>query len=345
MVDLNSLHKRFRAELDLAISECIDNSVFIGGDPIYKLEESVSKFLGVNHVISCGNGTDALQIALMSLNLKQGDEVILPSFAYAAVAEVVCLLINAITERTKVIIPAHLFGQPCKMDTIMELSEEYDLTVIEDNAQSFGASYLNNTKAGTVGHIGCTSFFPTKNLGCFGDGGAIFTNNSDLAKSIRMICHHGQSKKYFHDIIGVNSRLDSIQASILDVKLNHIKELFSKKNKIGEYYNKRLANIEGLQIPIKSDFTSHCYHQYTLKVKDNKRDQLQIFLGANNIESKIYYPLPLHLQNAYKKFHSGQRLHVSEQLSKEVLSIPIHSELTEVHLEYICSRIGEFFNR
>jgi UDP-2-acetamido-2-deoxy-ribo-hexuluronate aminotransferase len=326
----------------------------------------LATYLGVKHVIPCANGTDALQIAFMALNLMPDDEVIVPGFTYVATAEVIALLglkpiivdvdadnfnINLqeiekyITPKTKAIIPVHLFGQSTDMEGIMVLAKKYNLYVIEDSAQAIGSNCIVNGithKTGTIGHIGCTSFFPSKNLGCYGDGGAIFTNDDDLAIKLSMIANHGQSKKYFHQIVGVNSRLDTIQAAILNVKLKYLDEFCAKRIQFADHYDARLSNIKGIEIPKRERYSTHVFHQYTLKIAADRRDDLIQHLKNNDIPSMIYYPLPLYTQGAFEKYFV-QKLPITEVLCKEVMSLPIHTEYDAKLVDYICDVVVDFF--
>ncbi|MEE9372598.1 MAG: DegT/DnrJ/EryC1/StrS family aminotransferase [Saprospiraceae bacterium] len=365
MVDLKSQYLRLKEDIDSAIQECIDSSRFIGGKQVESFEKELSEYLGVKHVISCANGTDALQLALMALDLKEGDEVIVPAFTYVATAEVIGLLglqpvmidvdpeyfnidiahfEKSITAKTKAIVPVHLFGQCSDMDAIMPICTKHNIAVIEDNAQSIGGTYKNRAKAGTMGEVGCTSFFPSKNLGCYGDGGAVYTNDNTLAARIRMTARHGQSKKYYHEIIGVNSRLDTIQANVLKVKLRELDDFVRRRQNVAKYYDDHLGGISGLKIPKRFAHSDHVFHQYTIRVKDEKRDHLKAFLYEHNIPAMIYYPVPLYEQNAFKKYHNGVPLPVTEMLCKEVLSLPIHTEMKQEQLEYICQSVSKFFN-
>jgi len=368
MVDLHGQYLKIKEEIDEAIANTISSSRFIGGTAVESFSNNLAEFLGTESVITCGNGTDALQIALMALDLKSGDEVIVPAFTYAATAEVIALLgltplmvdvdLNTfnidldgaddiVTSRTRAIIPVHLFGLSSDMEAVMQFAKKYNLFVIEDNAQSIGANYsLDNKKyrTGTIGHIGTYSFFPSKNLGCYGDGGAISTNDEKLANKIRMIANHGQSNKYYHEIIGVNSRLDSMQAAILDVKLKYLDEFTNQRVISSTYYDKNLNQITGIKIPQQAKNRKHVYHQYTLQIKDGRRDQLKQYLADHNIPSMIYYPLPLYQQVAYQKFvEKGFSLKNSEQLCHSVLSLPMHTELTEETQLYIVDKIKAFF--
>jgi len=370
MVDLKNQYLKIKPEIDAAIQEVLESTAFINGPAVKRFQQNLEQYLQVKHVIPCANGTDALQIAMMALGLKPGDEVITADFTYVATAEVIGLLgltpvlvdvnpstfdINIealernITEKTKAIVPVHLFGQCANMDAIMEIAKKYNLYVIEDNAQAIGAEYTfqNGThkKSGTIGHIGCTSFFPSKNLGCFGDGGAIMTNDDELAQRCRMIASHGQSKQYVHDVLGVNSRLDSIQAAILDVKLKYLDQYIQARRKAAEYYDRKFSNHPEIIIPARNPNSTHVFHQYTLQIKNGKRDALRAFLQEQGIPSMIYYPIPLHLQKAYQspRYKKGD-FPVTEMLCASVLSLPMHTELTEDTLEQITNAVLNFFN-
>lgn len=368
MVDLLSQHKKLEKELLAAIQQVIDSSSFIKGKEVAAFENNLAQFLGINQVIGCANGTDALQIALMALELQPGDEVIIPAFTYVATAEVIALLglvpvmvdveaetfnislpgiAAAITPRTKAIIPVHLFGQCSDMEPLMKLAEAHQLFVIEDNAQSLGATYTFSDgtvkKAGSIGHIGCTSFFPTKNLGCMGDGGALMTNLPALAEKIRMIANHGQQKKYYHEVVGCNSRLDTLQAAILNVKLPHLQEYLDARKYAGDFYQKALRNFEYGTLPVSIPPASPTYNQFTLKIKDGLRDQLREYLTEKGIPTMIYYPLPLYKQVAFSKYTpDGFSLPVTEKLCESVLSLPMHTEMTHEELSYISKTMLDF---
>jgi len=367
MINLKGQYLRIKPEIDEAINSVINSTQFIKGPIVKEFEQNLANYLSVKHVISCANGTDALQIALMSLNLSPGDEVIVPSFTYVATAEVIALLglkpvmvdvdvetfnvtpekiLEAITSQTKVIIPVHLFGQSCEMEKIMTIAYEHKLYVIEDNAQAIGSDYHNSdgsiNKTGTLGHIGCTSFFPSKNLGCYGDGGAIYSNDEELSQKIRMIANHGQSKKYHHEIVGCNSRLDSIQAAILNVKLKYLNEYNSIRTNRAEYYTSQLESINLYTTPKKSKFSTHVFHQYTLQVKNGERNKLQNYLSENNIPSAIYYPIPLYKQNAYKNPDTNINHINTEYLCNSVLSLPIDSEITNEQQDSIIEHLKAF---
>lgn len=369
MVDLQKQYQKIKGEIDAAMQEVLDTTAFIQGTQVKQFANSLARYYDVEYVIPCANGTDALQIAMMALDLKPGDEIILPVHTYVATAEVIALLgltpvfieVDAdtfnidvdqievrITAKTRAIVPVHLYGQCADMDPLLAIAKKYKLHVIEDTAQALGAVYTfsngKKMRAGTMGTIGTTSFFPSKNLGCYGDGGALFTRNKDLAEKIRMIANHGQRIKYHHDIIGVNSRLDTLQAAILNVKLKYLNEYEQARNKVANYYDIALAGINGLKIPKRSTNSTHVFHQYTLKIKNGKRDLLKEYLEDRGIPTMIYYPVPLHLQKAYKRqgFEEGS-FPLTELLSREVISLPIHTEMVEQQLHYIVSCIKEFF--
>jgi dTDP-4-amino-4,6-dideoxygalactose transaminase len=368
MVNLFSQHQKLEKELLVAIQQVISSSAFIKGPEVAIFEKNLAEFLGVSQVIGCANGTDALQIALMALELQPGDEVIVPAFTYVATAEVIALLglvpvmveveeetfnislpgiAAAITPRTRAIIPVHLFGQCSDMEPLMKLAEAHQLYVIEDNAQSLGADYIftDSTvkKAGTIGHIGTTSFFPTKNLGCMGDGGAILTNHPALAEKIRMIANHGQKKKYYHEVVGCNSRLDTLQAAILNVKLPHLGTYLDARKAAGGHYQNRLQNFAYGRLPVSLQAASPTYNQFTLKIADGKRDQLKEYLASKGIPSMIYYPLPLYKQKAFSQYvPAGFSLPVTEKLCASVLSLPIHTEMTPGELDHISEMVMAF---
>lgn len=371
MVDLNGQYIKIKNDIDNAVLSAISSGSFINGPAVKEFQTNLEDYLGIKHVIPCANGTDALQISMMALGLKPGDEVICPSFTYVATAEVIGLLglspvmvdvdsktfnLTAqniekyITSRTKAIVPVHLFGQSCDMEPIMQLANQYKLFVIEDNAQAIGSEYTfkdgRRVKTGTIGHIGCTSFFPSKNLGCYGDGGAIMTNDYELAKKMRMIANHGQEKKYYHKILGCNSRLDNIQASILNIKLRHLDEYNSIRNKMASYYDEAFFKLKEIEIPQRLQRSTHVFHQYTMKVKNGKRNELKEYLSAKGIPSMIYYPLPLYKQEAFKQYASPEmKLYVTEELCDQVLSLPIHTEINMDHINLICNAVQLFFNK
>ena len=368
MVDLQSQYQKIKTEVDQAIFSVIENANFINGSDVQLFKSELESFLSVNHVIPCANGTDALQIALMSLNLKSGDEVITPSFTYIATTEVIALLglipvfvdvlpdtfcidpskiEEAITNKTKAIVPVHLYGQCADMDAINDIAKRYNLFVIEDTAQAIGAEYTHRdgsvSKAGTMGDVGCTSFFPSKNLGCYGDGGAMYTNNPKLADSLKKIANHGQVIKYHHEVVGCNSRLDTIQAAILRVKLKSLQNYTFERQKVAKYYNDKFASISQLITPICASFTTHVFHQYTLLLKDIDRNALISYLSENNIPSMIYYPIPAHKQGMFEALGmSNQDLSVTNYLTDHVLSLPIHTEMELDQLEHITKHIINF---
>lgn len=368
MVDLQSQYLKIKEEIDAGIQEVIMSSVFIKGEKVAEFESSLGSFLESKYVISCANGTDAIQIALMALDLQRGDEVIIPAFTYVATAEVIALLglkpvlvdvnlqtfnieatqiLEKITDRTRVIIPVHLFGQSCDMEPIMQLAKQHNLYVIEDNAQAIGAQYtfMNGERkfTGTIGHIGTTSFFPSKNLGCFGDGGAIFTQDEVLAEKIRMICNHGQKKQYYHEVVGVNSRLDAIQAAILLVKLKYLNGYIESRKKAAEYYSMHLNHVVECECPSILVKSTHVFHQYTLKLHGrlgSNRESLRSYLKDNGIQTMVYYPLAIHQQKAY--FNPELKFANSESLINTVLSLPMHTELTHEMQDYIINCIKDF---
>jgi len=368
MVDLFSQYTKIKPQIDGAMQEVINTSSFIKGKQVASFESNLANWLGTREVISCANGTDALQIALMALDLKPGDEIIVPAFTYAATAEVIALLgltpvmadVNqtdfnlnigaleeAITPRTRAIIPVHLFGQSSDMEPIMALAKKYNLFVIEDNAQSLGAEYTfsdnKSKKTGTIGHIGCTSFFPTKNLGCFGDGGAIYTDDQELAVKIRMIANHGQKVKYFHQVVGCNSRLDTIQAALLDVKLKYLEEHLAARREAADYYFRALDGAALFHLPARNRNALHTFNQFTITVEGNERNRLQSWLREKGVPTMIYYPLPLYKQEAFSGYvKSGFSLPNTEWLCQSVLSLPIHTEMKQETLAYITETLLEF---
>lgn len=361
MVDLQSQYQKIKDEVDRGIQEVIDSAAFIKGASVSRFEQHLATYTGAKHVIPVGNGTDALQIALMALGLQPGDEVITPTFTFIATAEVVALLglkpvvvdvdwdtmnisldavRRAITDKTKAIVPVHLFGQCAEMEGLLALAKEKGLYVVEDACQAIGSEYRFSdgtiNQAGTMGDIGCTSFFPSKNLGCYGDGGAIFTNDDTLAAKMRAIANHGMVVRYYHEMVGVNSRLDSIQAAVLDVKLQYLDEYIASRQKAAAYYDKAFAGNEKILIPARNAQSTHVYHQYTLRLQGVDRDALRAELGDKGIPAMVYYPVPLHLQKAYRddRYAEGD-FPVAERLSGCVLSLPMHTELDEEQLEYI----------
>ena len=370
MVDLKGQYKKIKNEVDQAIIDVVESSAFINGPQVKSFQTNLEKYLDVRHVIPCANGTDALQIAMMGLGLEQGDEVITADFTFAATVEVIGLLKltpvlvdverdtfnidierlkKAITPKTKAIVPVHLFGQCANMEAILEIAKEHGLYVIEDNAQAIGADYTfsdgTRKKAGTMGDVGTTSFFPSKNLGCYGDGGAIFTNDDDLAHILRGMVNHGMYKRYYHDVIGVNSRLDSIQAAVLDIKLPHLDAYCDARRKVAAYYNNTFAKSDKLETPVTSGFTTHVFHQYTLKLNGVDRNALQQHLNENGISNAIYYPVPLHKQKAYADDrYNEDDFTVTNELADCVLSLPIHTEFEENQLQYITQTILNFID-
>lgn len=368
MVDLVGQYNRIKGEIDTAISDVVQSGAFINGEPVKRFASNLSQWLGANHVIPCGNGTDALQIALMALSLSPGDEVIVPAFTYIAPAEAALLLgltpvfvdvdeqtfnidvsqiETAISPKTKAIIAVHLFGKSCDMESILTIAQKHNLFVIEDNAQSIGCDYLfadgTRAKTGTMGRIGCLSFFPSKNLGCYGDGGAMLTNDEMLAARLRMIANHGQDKKYYHQLVGVNSRLDTIQAAVLDVKLNYLNQYIDARRRAADLYDELLKDVPAVVCPARND-EDHVFHQYTLQVPPQSRDALAAYLSGHGIPSMIYYPLPLHRQEAFRgKSRISGTLQCAERLSAVVLSLPIHTELTAEEQLFVCSHIKKFF--
>ena len=369
MVDLMGQYKKIKKEVDKNILRTIESGKLINGPIVREFSGNLAKFLEVKHVIPCANGTDALQIAFMALGLEPGDEVICPAWTYVATAEAAAILglipvmcdVNPntfnvtsdyieplITDKTKAIIPVHLYGQSCDMEPIMNLAKKYNLKVVEDNAQAIGCKYtFSNGEAkltGTIGDIGTTSFYPSKNLGAYGDGGAIFTNDDNLADKIYLAANHGQNKRYHHKIIGCNSRLDSIQAEVLNVKLKYLNDYNNNRNIMANNYNLAFKAIKEIQTPKIIKNSTHVYHQYTLKILNNKRDELKQYLLENDIPSMIYYPIPLYKQEAFSKFvEQGFELINTEDLSKSVISLPIHTELENSNQDYIIEKVLNFF--
>ncbi|MFJ1473372.1 DegT/DnrJ/EryC1/StrS family aminotransferase [Capnocytophaga cynodegmi] len=370
MVDLNGQYQEIKEQVQDAFNEILESTAFINGPQVHAFQKELETYLGVKHVIPCANGTDALQIAMMGLGLKPGDEVITADFTFAATVEVIALLnltpvlvdvyddtfnINietikkAITPKTKAIVPVHLFGQPANMEAIMQIAKEHNLFVIEDNAQAIGADFTwsdgKKQKVGTIGHVGATSFFPSKNLGCYGDGGAIFTNDDDLAHTIRGIVNHGMYVRYHHDVVGVNSRLDSLQAAVLRAKLPHLNTYNKKRQEAAQKYTNALKNTPNVTTPFTAEGYDHVYHQYTLRITNGKRDELAKILSENNIPFGIYYPIPLHLQKAYAdKRYKEADFSITNQLVNEVISLPMHTELDDEQINFITKIINSFFN-
>jgi UDP-2-acetamido-2-deoxy-ribo-hexuluronate aminotransferase len=368
MVDLHTQYLRIKNEIDEAIGNVLNSTAFIQGPQVNSFAKALGEYVKCPYVIPCANGTDALQIAMMALELKPGDEVILPVHTYVATAEVIALLglrpvfidvyedtfnidvaqiENKITSRTKAIVPVHLYGQCADMEALMSVARKHKLAVIEDAAQALGAECAfsdgSSKFAGTIGDIGTTSFFPSKNLGCYGDGGAIFVNDGDLAEKIRMIANHGQKKKYHHDIIGVNSRLDTIQASILEVKLKHLSDYSKRRNEAASHYDHELSSVHQVKIPVRAPYSTHVFHQYTIRAE--KRNELRKHLEDNGIPTMIYYPVPLHFQKAYAHPDFGKgSFPVTEKLSDIVISLPIHTEMSPEELIYIADTIKQFYS-
>lgn len=369
MVDLHGQYLKIKDEVDAGISQVIESSAFINGPQVKEFAGRLADYVHCKHVITCGNGTDALQIALMALDLKPGDEVIVPAFTYVASAEVIGLLgltpvmvdvdystfnvtvkniEKALSSKTKAIIPVHLFGQSCDMAPIMDFAQKHNLYIIEDNAQAIGARYTfpdGSVKfTGTIGHIGCTSFFPSKNLGCYGDGGAIFTDDDILGERLKMIANHGQQVKYHHKVIGCNSRLDTIQAVVLNAKLPHLDKYCEARYAAAQYYTSALKGIDGTITPVEQPNSTHVYHQYTLKVLDGKRDVLKQYLADNGIPSMIYYPLPLQQQEAFRNItRAAESLDTAAELAASVLSLPIHTEISHEQQDMVIDAIKNFF--
>lgn len=370
MVDLSTQYQRIKPEVDAAIQRVIDHAQFINGPEVKAFEKDLATYNGSRHVVACGNGTDALQIAMMALGLKPGDEVITPSFTFAATVEVIALLgltpvyaevhprtflmdpedvARKITPRTKAIVPVHLFGQVAPMEQLLRLAEERGLYVIEDNAQAIGATYTfsdgSMQRSGAMGHVATTSFFPSKNLGGYGDGGALFTNDDDIARKLRRVCNHGSEKRYYHEVVGVNSRLDTLQAAILGVKLKHLDDYAAARNRAAAYYDAAFHGMDHVHVPERSPLSTHVFHQYTLRITGGHRDGLRQHLEANGVPSMIYYPVPCHLQKAYHNadFPAGS-LAVTEQLAAEVLSLPMSTELDDEQLAHITATVKSYFN-
>lgn len=370
MVDLRGQYEKIREEVNDAIQGVLDETAFINGPQVKSFAKDLAAYNGVKHAIPCANGTDALQIAMMAFGFRPGDEVIVPTFTYVATVEVIALLglkpafidvrpdtfeldctqiEKVITKKTVGIVPVHLYGQCANMDEVMQIAKKYGLKVIEDTAQAIGAEYTSadgtKMKAGTIGHIGTTSFFPSKNLGCYGDGGAMLTNDDDLAEKLQMIANHGQQRKYFHDSIGVNSRLDTLQAAILSVKLKHLDRYSASRNEVAMRYDAAFATNKAIVTPKRSPKSTHVFHQYTIQVAAGRRDALQTFLQQNGIPSMVYYPLPLHLQKAYLGFgYKEGDFPEAEILCKKVISLPIHTEMQADQQDFIIEKVNKFFH-
>lgn len=371
MVDTKTQYLKIKDQIDAGIHQVLDSAAYINGQPVQDFAKNLSSYLNAKHTITCANGTDALQIAMMALNLQPGDEVITPSFTYVATTEVVALLKlkpvfvevdketfnidpaaieNAITSKTKAIVPVHLYGQAANMEAIMAIAEKHNLFVIEDNAQAIGCDYRfsNGTvkKTGTIGTIGTTSFYPSKNLGAYGDGGAIFTNDDVLAEKLKMIANHGQKVRYYHEMVGCNSRLDSIQAAVLDVKLKYLDDYIAARQKAADFYNAAFQGNDKITVPKTAPFTNHVFHQYTLQLNGVNRDELSKYLASHKIPSMIYYPVPAHRQKMFAAFGgSDYHLPVTDWLTERVISLPIHTELDEEQLQFIVSHVLEFINQ
>lgn len=371
MVDTKTQYEHIKDQVDRAVLDVMASSAFINGQPVKDFASHLANYLSVKHVIPCANGTDALQIAMMALGLQPGDEVITPSFTYIATTEVIALLRlkpvfvevdpqsfcmdvdalrKAITPRTKAIVPVHLYGQAAPMEEIMQIANENGLYVIEDNAQAIGCDYRFSNgavkKTGSIGHIGCTSFYPSKNLGAFGDGGAIFTNDDQLAAALTMIANHGQSKRYYHDVVGCNSRLDTIQAAILDIKLGHLDEYNAARRKAADFYDEAFAACSSITVPYRAPYATHVFHQYTLLIEGKSRDELSAFLASRQIPSMIYYPVPGHKQKMFASFDTDRQLMpVTDWLTERVISLPIHTELDQEQLSCITQSVLEFMEK
>lgn len=371
MVDTRTQYLKIKDEVDKAVLAVMESSAFINGPVVKQFANNLAEYLGAAHVIPCANGTDALQIALMALGLQPGDEVITPSFTFIATTEVVALLglkpvfvdvdprnfcvdvadlEKKITPKTKAIVPVHLYGQAANMEAIMAIAKKYHLFVIEDNAQAIGADFIfsdgTKKKTGTIGHIGCTSFYPSKNLGAFGDGGAICTNDEALAQKLQMIANHGQSKRYYHDVVGCNSRLDSMQAAVLNVKLQYLDEYNRARQKAAAYYNNAFAGHENISIPYVEPYSTHVYHQYTLLLNNVDRNALITYLAQKNVPAMIYYPVPGHRQSMFSHFNTQNKtLPTTDALTERVISLPIHTELDEEQLQYITTAVLDFLKK
>jgi UDP-2-acetamido-2-deoxy-ribo-hexuluronate aminotransferase len=370
MVDLHGQYLHVAEEINEAIQSVINDTAFINGPAVKEFAASLANYTRAGHVIPCGNGTDALQLAMMALQLKAGDEVIVPTWTYVATVEVIALLglkpvfvdvdpntfnidlqgmEELITARTKAVVPVHLYGQCANMEPLLALAKKNNLYVIEDTAQALGAEYQyangSKGKAGTLGTIGTTSFFPSKNLGCYGDGGAIFTNDGSLATTLKAMANHGQFEKYHHDMIGVNSRLDTMQAAILNVKLKQLDTYAANRQQAAAWYDEELAELEAVETPLRASYSTHVFHQYTLKIKDAKRDELRDFLKERGVPSMIYYPVPLHLQKAYNAYgYKKGDFPVAEKLAEQVISLPMHTELEQDQVAYACQQIKAFYH-
>ncbi len=370
MVDLKQQYQKMKSEIDAALSEVIESAAFINGPQVQSFATNLAAYNDVKHVIPCANGTDALQIAMMALDLQPGDEVITPSFTFIATAEVIALLKlkpvfvdvdaktfcldpeavqKAITPKTRAIVPVHLFGQAAHMEEIMKIAAAHNLYVIEDNAQAIGCDYYFSDgsvrKAGAIGTISTTSFFPSKNLGCYGDGGAIMTNDDALAHQLKMVANHGQSKRYYHETVGCNSRLDTLQAAVLDVKLKHLDAYINARRALADQYDAAFSNHPKIKTPYRASYSRHVFHQYTLLLEGIDRNKLQDYLAEHKIPAMIYYPVPAHRQKMFESFHATQaELPVTDWLTYRVISLPMHTEMDEQQLNFITSKILEFIN-
>ncbi|HZI69032.1 MAG TPA: DegT/DnrJ/EryC1/StrS family aminotransferase [Hanamia sp.] len=371
MVDLKQQYLHIKDKIDAAVADVIDSTAFIGGPQVNEFAKNLAEYLDVKHVIPCANGTDALQIAMMALDLQPGDEVITPSFTYIATTEVIALLKlkpvfvevdpktfcidpqaikKAITPKTKVIVPVHLYGQSCQMEEIMAIAKEHNLFVIEDNAQAIGSDFFFQDgtvkKTGSIGHISCTSFFPSKNLGCYGDGGAVCKDDDELARKMKMIANHGQKERYYHEIVGCNSRLDAVQAAILNVKLPLLDSYIDSRRKAADFYDKAFRGNEKITVPYRAPYSKHVFHQYTLILENVDRNGLVKFLAENNIPAMIYYPVPAHRQNMFAGFGgSDYELPVTDWLTHRVVSLPIHTELDEEQQKCITQKVLQYVNK
>jgi dTDP-4-amino-4,6-dideoxygalactose transaminase len=376
MVDLKQQYHKIKSEVDEAVIGVLESSAFINGKPVQEFANNLSVYLGVKHVIPCANGTDALQIAMMALGLEPGDEVITPSFTYIATTEVIALLRltpvfvevdpktfcmdpvaleKLITPKTKVIVPVHLYGHAAPMNEIMAIAKKYNITVIEDNAQAIGGDYFSpdggKEKTGSIGHIGTTSFFPSKNLGAYGDGGAIFTNDDELAGKMKMIANHGQRIRYYHDMVGCNSRLDTLQAAVLNIKLKHLDEYIKARQSVAAVYDQAFANNPKITTPFRASYCNHVFHQYTLQLEgvdspDKYRDGLNEFLAQHGIPSMIYYPVPGHKQKMFEHFNSASiSMPVTDWLTQRVISLPIHTEMEADQQDFIITKVLEYVNQ
>ena len=370
MVDLKLQYEHIKPEIDSALQQVLDSCAFINGKPVQEFAQNLAAYLGSKHVIPCANGTDALQISLMALDLQPGDEVITPSFTYIATTEVIALLRlkpvfvevdpktfcidpaaieKAITSKTKAIVPVHLYGQSSPMEAIMKIAKAHNLFVVEDNAQAIGCDYImsdgTRKKTGSIGTIGCTSFFPSKNLGCYGDGGAIFTDDDALADRLKMIANHGQIARYYHEVVGCNSRLDTIQAAVLNIKLKKLDEYIAARQKVAEFYDKAFAGQSEITTPFIASYCNHVYHQYTLKLEGVDRDGLNKYLAEKQVPSMIYYPVPAHRQKMFDAFGgSDYKLPVTDWLTGRVISLPMHTEMDQEQLKFITTQVLDYIN-